>query len=440
MLRAHGVLRPRILFTTYTVPLVNMSEQLLRTLLGDDDLRSVDVRNYDKLVHEILSGAGRRPKIAKDTEARQEFKEAFQTVLFDGSPADQASQRSSVDKLGIDYLHDEVHTVIQARDLRTFDDYAAAPRVGRRIPLSASQRQAVWAVHNAFERRLTQKGLRTWQQVRAEAANLVEAGRSSIPQYDAVIIDEAQDLDPTVLRMLVDLCSRPNRLFVTADAQQAIYRSGFNWSDVHEDLRFQGRTGVLRANHRSTRQIAEAAASYLAAGATDEVEVEKQTFVHDGPLPVVRRVPDQAAELALLATYLQGAARELRLTQGACAVLVPTNDSGREVAQGLSAAGVDAVFQESQAVDISAKQVKVLTLAASKGLEFPIVAVAGLQASGYPRVPAGAPVQMVMEILAKERRTMFVAMTRAMRALLVLPPQDDSSLYDGFDAILWNAR
>ena len=39
----------------------------------------------------------------------------------------------------------------------------------------------------------------------------------------------------------------------------------------------------------------------------------------------------------------------------------------------------------------------------------------------------------------KARRTLFVAMTRAMRALLVVTPlDDDSMLYDGFDPELWN--
>lgn len=439
-LRAAGIAEPRILFTTYTVPLTHMSEQLLRTLLGDDDLRRVDVRNYDKLVNEILRGAGRKAKIAKGQDERTAFTEAFRVAEFQGSPEERAAQRSAVDKLGSAYVLEEILTVIQARDLRDLDAYLAAARTGRRLPMAAAQRQAVWAVHQAFEARLARRGLRTWQQTRAEAATLVAEGRSPIDTYDAVVIDEAQDLDPTVLRMLVDLCAAPNRLFVTADAQQAIYRSGFNWSDVHDTLRFAGRTGILRANHRSTRQIAEAASSYLAHEAEEGLEVEGQTYVHDGPLPAVRAVASQGQEVELLTSYLQTAARELRLTIGSGAVLVPTNDGGRKLAELLSEAGVPAVFQESHDVDITAKEVKVITLAASKGLEFPIVAIAGLRSDKYPYVPSGAPVQSVMEIMAKERRTLFVAMTRAMRALLVLPPTDsDSSLYEGFDPDLWNS-
>jgi superfamily I DNA/RNA helicase len=166
---------------------------------------------------------------------------------------------------------------------------------------------------------------------------------------------------------------------------------------------------------------------------------EQQVYVHDGPLPAVRSVGDDESETGLLTAYLNGAARELRLTLGSCAVLVPTNDGGRKLADRLSAAGTPAIFQESQAVDITAKEVKVITLASSKGLEFPIVAVADLRNPSYPYVPPAAPLQSVMEILAKERRTMFVAMTRAMRAMLVLPPEgSDSTLFEGFDDGRWN--
>ena len=43
------------------------------------------------------------------------------------------------------------------------------------------------------------------------------------------------------------------------------------------------------------------------------------------------------------------------------------------------------------------------------------------------------------ELLAREQRTLYVAMTRAMRALLVVLPEDsDSPLFSGFDRNFWN--
>ncbi len=85
--------------------------------------------------------------------------------------------------------------------------------------------------------------------------------------------------------------------------------------------------------------------------------------------------------------------------------------------------------------------VKVLTLNAAKGLEFPIVALAGFLATNYPVIPRDASADEHDEILARERRTMFVGMTRAMRALLVISPADSKTpLLQGFDGHYWNMR
>jgi hypothetical protein len=57
-----------------------------------------------------------------------------------------------------------------------------------------------------------------------------------------------------------------------------------------------------------------------------------------------------------------------------------------------------------------------------------------LQADGRPLTEAP-----VKSLKLHPTRTMFVAMTRAMRALLVLPPaRRESTLYEGFEGEVWN--
>lgn len=91
-------------------------------------------------------------------------------------------------------------------------------------------------------------------------------------------------------------------------------------------------------------------------------------------------------------------------------------------------------------LDLAHPGVKVMTLQSSKGLEFPIVALAGFLDAPHPFVPPGAEPDEVTELMARERRTMFVGMTRAMRALLVITPATaPSELLQGFDPSLWNA-
>jgi superfamily I DNA/RNA helicase len=91
-------------------------------------------------------------------------------------------------------------------------------------------------------------------------------------------------------------------------------------------------------------------------------------------------------------------------------------------------------------LDLQEKVVKVLTLKSAKGLEFPIVALAGFL-GGYPPVRPNCDEDEIQEILARERRTLFVGMTRAMRALLVIAPKrKPGPLLSKFPEELWLVR
>ena len=435
-LRNSGVERPRILFTTYTNALVKFSEQLLQRLLGPDHAH-VAVTTADSLVHKIVAATDGKPYLADGPALRSAIEESLKTAVFDGNALQRRAQAQTIERLSSDYLTEEILGVIEAREIGSLDQYLSTPRAGRRVPLNNTQRTAVWRVYESLSRALARRNLRTWQGVRQRAAQIARSGGWS-DRYDGVIVDEAQDLDPTVLRLLVTLCRTPDRLFVTADANQSIYGSGFRWMDVHEDLRFKGRTGVLRSNHRSTREIGEAAWSYLQAGVLDDPE-EEQTYTQAGPLPAVRAVSQPYDETQLLARFLPGAARESRLGIGACAVLVPTEDAGRAVAAHLGEAGLQAVYMPGRELDLERKEIKVLTLKSAKGLEFPVVALAGFLDSPRYGVPRNATSDEVEESILRERRTMYVAMTRAMRALLVVIPAERSHpLFEGFEERCWN--
>lgn len=119
--------------------------------------------------------------------------------------------------------------------------------------------------------------------------------------------------------------------------------------------------------------------------------------------------------------------------------IVPTESVGTKIAAQLSYLGLEAHFMTSKDLDLNKQGVKVITLKAAKGLEFPIVALAGFLDSPYPTIAKGTPEDEVLEILARERRTLFVGMTRAMRALLIIVPASKSPvLLENFDSQLWN--
>jgi len=427
---------PRILFTTYTNALVKSSEQLLQQLLGDD-ARYVRVVTADKVAYEVLQQCSQVKEILSDELQSNLLFSITSSPPLQGNALQQQAQRQTLARMGDHYLLQELKSVIIARQIQSQEEYLATPRAGRKVRLNATQRQLVWRIYELWQQRVHASGKETWQQRRARAANLV-AHSDLYHHYDAVVIDEAQDLDPAALRVLIGLCKAPNRLFITADANQSIYGSGFSWTDVHQDLKFQGRTSILQANYRSTYEIGEAAQSYLASGALDS-EIAERHYINNGPVPDVRAVLNSDYEAQLLASYFKKASLALRLAIGSCAVLCPSERTGKAIADALGAQGIEANFMSGQDLNLARPGVKVLTLNAAKGLEFPIVALAGFVGSNYPILARDASPEERDEVLARERRTMFVGMTRAMRALLVvLPVASKSPLLQGFDPTRWN--
>lgn len=435
----HGTNQLKILFTTYTNALIRSSEQLLEQLLGDK-VRYVTVQTADKVATDVLRNCGQLKDIIDSRELAQLLRKAIDETQPDGNALQKLAQKQMLERIGTDYLLQEITNVIIARQLPNLDAYLATSRTGRQVRLSAAQRKLLWRIYERLCSLLGLSSKETWQQRRVRAEQLIEQ-TSLYHAYDAVVIDEAQDLDASALRMLIKLGKATNRLFVTADANQSIYGSGFTWTDVHESLKFQGRTSILRSNYRSTREIGEAAQIYLADGILDTEHIEHQ-YIHNGLLPVVRPISNNRQEAELLVSYIRQTAKELRLTTGSCAILCPNERVGRDLAQALKHYGLDATYMKSNELDLKHSGIKVLTLSASKGLEFPIVALAGFVGStGYPFIKPEASEDERAEILAKERRTIYVGMTRAMRALLVVVPEGSlNTLFKGFDSNYWNTK
>ncbi|MBE9179385.1 UvrD-helicase domain-containing protein [Oculatella sp. LEGE 06141] len=436
-LQASGVSQPRVLFTTYTNALVTFSEQLLHQLLGED-ARFVEVKTADALMSSI-SHATEQFQIAQTNELSKLLRQAIPQAIaaLEGNVLQQQAQRLILQRLQPEYLLEELTDVIDARGIETLADYQETTRTGRNISLNKSQRQAIWTLRLHFNQLLKDQGIATWAQMRLYALDRLHT-MPDPPVYDAVVVDEAQDLSPVVLRFLVGLCRESNRLFITADANQSIYGNSFRWSEVHHSLKFVGRTGILRMNHRTTQEVGEAAQSYLQEGILDEDNIER-LYIHTGPLPVVRAVADRPSEGSLLAQFCRTAAREFRLGIGACAILTPTEKSGKNIVGQLNYLGVEATFMTSRELNLNCKGIKVLPLKAAKGLEFPIVAIAGFLDSPFSAVTKKLLDEEIAEMLARERRTLFVGMTRAMRALMVLvPAHQPGSLLQDFDPQFWN--
>lgn len=428
---------PTILFTTYTNPLINFSESLLHQLLADVlDIaadaglpKAIKITTVDKMAMWIARRSGRRFNIASaetQHEALHYARAAQQPA--DMADLDQALVQVAVQNLRDDYLLEEFDWIIEGQNCQQVDDYLNAHRAGRAIPFSQALRSAVWQLYQAYHRYLAEQNLLTWGQLRQLALEQVQSNEFT-ERWDYVLVDEAQDLPPLALALCVELCRDPSGLFLTADANQSLYNRGFRWQNVHDQLKVTGRTRILRRNYRSTRDIAQAAADLLLEGNNADAEALRQTFLHTGPAPVIYAADGATDQARWLAEQIYHATRDLHLPINAAAVLVPSNKLAQPLVELLKEQGLPAKYMRSSNVHLEERCVKVITLHAAKGLEFPIVALAHVEADRLPKEIEANDEQDREEHLAAQRRLFYVGCTRAMRYLFVTYDRSIPSIF-----------
>src|SRR5260370_8049977 len=108
----------------------------------------------------------------------------------------------------------------------------------------------------------------------------------------------------------------------------------------------------------------------------------------------------------MLARFFKKASLNERLAIGSCAVLCPNERAGRAIAAALTDHNLEATYMTGQDLNLSRPGVKVLTLNAAKGLEFPIVALAAFVSGTYPIIPHGASQNSPTHLLPRDLRTL----------------------------------
>lgn len=296
-------------------------------------------------------------------------------------------------------------------------------------------REMIWALYETLTEHLSARNMVSWETMRKHALESVKSGEYST-RYDYVLVDETQDFSPVALALLAELSKEAQGIFMAADTKQSIHTKGTPLQSIHPRLRFRGRTRILRRNYRSTSQIEAAAFAMLP---DEDRETESPSdCVHEGPLPVFVSCPSGPEEAKWAARCVRQMAKHLRLKPGAAGVLVPDSRIGNLVAREMSKEGVQARYFKGNELDLTATEVKVLTLHSAKGLEFPIVVLCGLGEGTYPD-PEPYEEAEFKERLDDYRRLLYVGLTRAMRGLMLIGPSNaENPAIKALDLKLWN--
>lgn len=250
--------------------------------------------------------------------------------------------------------------------------------------------------------------------IRAMERGFIPAG-----QYQAVLIDEGHDFKPEWLKLVTQMVDpKTNSLLVLYDDAQSIYerqrKRQFSFKSV--GIQAQGRTTILRINYRNTRQILQIASLVAADLLTPEDKdddgvplLRPVSCGRDGDAPLIVRLPTLQEETRHIAALLLDAHQEGHAWSD-MAVLCRRHDVMDVCAEALRFREVphQVRHRSGGGFDAGADAVKVMTMHASKGLEFPVVALPG---AGLMPEDGEDP--------REEAKVFYVAATRATQRLIV---------------------
>jgi superfamily I DNA/RNA helicase len=311
--------------------------------------------------------------------------------------------------------------VVDAWQIRSWDEYRDVARLGRKTRLPEAQRRLAWSIFERVLGELRKRGLSTNAGMFTALAGSV--GSQSRPVFDFAVVDESQDVSVAQLRFLTALgAARPNALFFAGDLGQRIFQQPFSWKSLGVDIR--GRSRTLRVNYRTSHQIRAQADRLLDPSVTDAdglTEERRGTVsAFNGPQPLVQVFDDQIAERDAVARWL---------TERAAAGVAPHEfgvfvRSEAELDRATAAVRASKLpFRVLDAqVESASGHVSISTMHLAKGLEFRAVAVMACDDEVLPlqsRISAVGDDGDLAEVYETERYLLYVACTRARDQLLV---------------------
>ncbi len=265
------------------------------------------------------------------------------------------------------------------------------------------------------------KGAEYIQRLEAAVVAAVEAGKIPTGQYGAVMVDEGHDFAPEWLKLVAQMVNpSTDSLLVLYDDAQNLYgkRAKQEFSFKSVGIKAQGRTTILKLNYRNTAQVLmvayEFAKEVMLPTSPDEDMpplVQPNSAGREGPVPELVKCRSYKAEVDHIIQRAQQL-QERGIPWNEMAIIYRDNWMGEKAFQQLQQAGlpVDWLNQNSSSrnFDPSTQSIKLMTMHASKGLEFPVVFIPGV---GY--------LPNRYNDVADEARLLYVAMTRAIEVLVL---------------------
>lgn len=402
----------KILFTTFTRNLAADIEVNLRKIISPERMKRVEVVNLDRWVAAFLNNNGYKHTIVYDANT----KDLWETALT--LKPDEPSLPDS-------FYKQEWRQIIQPQEITDFSQYMKAPRTGRGVALNRKQRKAIWQVFEEYQMLLSEKGYREPADAMRDARQLIETKEIVLP-YNAIIVDEAQDMGMQAFRLLRKMVAEgPDDMLIVGDAHQRIYGRKVVLGQC--GIKIIGRSRKLRINYRTTEETRRWATALLEGVSVDDLDGGEDTMggflslIH-GVAPVVNQYEALEDEVEAICAHLKDIQNTDEHYRSTC-VVARTNNQLDQYENELNNKGIP-VYRLTgfEPEDRSVGGVRMATMHRVKGLEFERIILCGINKGVMPLHTADlhsedVTIQRMAE--NQERALLFVAATRAKKSVWV---------------------
>ena len=410
----------RVLLATFSETLANALHVKLRRLIHKQPRLADQIEVYD------LNAIGERLFRKNFNGAKIASKEIVAELIK------AAAEQVEDHKFSQYFLITEWEQVVDAWQLKTWEEYKNVLRLGRKTRLPENRRKILWSIFELVRKELLSMNLVTYPGLFNRLAEHYETETSS--PFDFIVVDESQDVSVAQLKFLASLgANQPNSLFFAGDLGQRIFQQPFSWKALGVDIR--GRSRTLRINYRTSHQIRMQADKLLGPELSDVDGVREERngtiSVFNGPIPIIERFDTHEEEIEAVGKWLKDRISE-DLQPDEIGVFVRSASELPRAQSALESAELSYKILDEM-IATTGGNVSLCTMHLAKGLEFRAVVVMACDDEVIPlqeRIERVVDESDLEDVYNTERHLLYVACTRARDHLLVTSVEPASEFLD----------
>ena len=258
-----------------------------------------------------------------------------------------------------------------------------------------------------------------------EALDKVNRSESRVQPFDAILVDEGQDFGEEMLRVLLSLLKPAGDLVIALDSYQDLYRKKFSWKSL--GIQAGGRTRHLKRVYRNTAEIFDFTQMFI--GETPKIEQQLALlpfdFAFHGSKPELQEFKNNEELDEFLIKDLKSCIDSGEYRRSEIAIIyddkvygsdlfaydnreLPMRTLNKLKSTGIPSAWVSQDVRSKEMYDITTDRVSLISIHSSKGLDFDLVYLVGMDHIKPTRENRKSLISLL-----------YVAMTRAKYRLVI---------------------